>query len=66
MLEGAWGGVVVESHFGKVHLNLSFAGASLMEDPCKNRLISEREIVRQLLSLEIFSRPPCPVRGRLL
>ena len=39
---------------------------SLMENPCKNRLINEREIVRQLLSLEIFSRPPCPVRGRLL
>ena len=56
----------MESYLGKVHLNLSFTGASLMEDHCKNRLINEREIVRQLLSLEIFSRPPCPVRGRLL
>ena len=55
---GLGGGVVVESHFGKVHLNLSFTGASLMEDPCKIRLINEREIVRQLLrgmSFRVFS-----------
>ena len=39
MLEGAWGGVVVESHFGKVHLNLSFTGVPLWKIPVKIGLL---------------------------